>query len=223
MRDNRITEIAQHLTSEHNVITNQVIHSLIVSCFQLPMTVHSAGEIPKVLGLVWNFLDKWKGDISMVKSFTLISNFLIGLSLLLSLRIEHDDSLLKNLLNKEILPEISSWLKIEALDDKVKDFLLGSQIFMNGVVKGPKKRHSFIQMGDWKVTLRSKSNRKILLNGTKKMMLIEKMVTVFQLVRLVSIILNMFTYIYHNFRSKLNPIKAVLEISELVLNWTMLL
>ena len=159
------------------------------------MTVHSAGEIPKVLRLIWNFLDKWKGDITMVKSFTLISNLLIGLSLLLSLRIEHDDSLLKNLLNKEILPEISSWLKIEALDDKVKDFLLGSQIFMNDVVKGAKKRHSFIQMGDWEMTLRNKSNRKILLNGTKKMMLIEKMVTVFQLVRLVSIILNMFTYI----------------------------
>ena len=150
------------------------------------MTVHLAGDIPKVLRLIWNFLDKWKGDITMVKSFTMISNLLIGLSLLLSLRIENGDSLTKDLLSKEILPEIFSWLKIEALDDKVKEFLLGSQMFMNDLVKGAKKRHSFIQLGDWKVTLRSESSRKTLLNGTKKMMLIEKMATVLQLVRLVS-------------------------------------
>ena len=184
---NRLTEIAEHLTMHDHDVTTQVIKALTDECYQLQATVRTALEIPNVLKIIWNFLDKWKGDIIMVKSLTLISNMLVAKSFLLSLRIDFDKRLLVDLLEKKIVSDISAWLKIKALDNKVKDFLLGSQSVMVDFVHLVQKGHSFIQMGDWKVTLRNGTNQKSLLNGISKMTLTEKIGTVLELVCLVSI------------------------------------
>ena len=167
-------------------IDTLVIDTLTEVCFKLPLKARFCVEIHSVLTIIWAFLDKWKQDVVMVKSVTLLSNLLMAKLFLLSLNTDCDLGQTIKVLDKGIIPRISTWLKLKAIDKKVKVLLLGSKRFMEDFVNMVQKDHSVIQLGDWKVSLRKESNQKILLTGVNKMALIEKAASILGLICLVS-------------------------------------
>ena len=188
-KEHKIKDIAEHLNSPYPGVITHVINTLTDECFRLPLSSIFVLEIQNVLHIIWKFLDKWKGDIIMVKSITLLSNLLVAKAFQLILRHDDDEhkANLLRLLEKRLLLQIHDWLGIKIIAKKAKRYLTGSKYFMEDFVSSVKKRHRGIQLGDWKVSLRHERNRKSLVSGICQMSLLEQVSTVLELICFVSI------------------------------------
>ena len=184
--ENKLKEIADLLNITISGVKTQVIERLTDVCFKMPLKPVFSLEIHYVLQIIWTFLDKWKQDVVMVKSVTLLSNLLVAKLFLLYLNAVCELGRTIKLLEKELIPRVSSWLKLKAIDRKVKVLLQGSKTFMGDFVKMVQKGHSVIQFGDWNVSLRSETNQKVMTAGVNKMALIEKTASILGLLWMVS-------------------------------------
>ena len=184
--EHKLKEIANHLGMPIPDIQTLVIESLTFVCFKMPLKSELFAETHDVLKIIWTFVEKWKQNVEMVRSVVLLSNLLTSKLLLLFLNTNCELKRVINLLDKDIILRVASWIKAKRIDDKVKELFKGCKMFMEDFVKMVQKTNSVIQFGDWKISLRSETNQKVLLSGINKMTLIEKAASVFGLIWMVS-------------------------------------
>ena len=184
--EQKLKEIANLLDTSVPDMQSLVIECLTDVCFKMPLKAEIFAGTHDVLKIVWAFVEKWKQNVDMVRFVVLLSNLLTSKLFLLFLNTNCELKRVINLLDKDIIPRVSSWIKAKRMDDKVKELFKGCKMFMEDFVKMVQKTNSVIQFGDWKVSLRSETNQKVLLSGINKMTLIEKAASVFGLVWMVS-------------------------------------
>ena len=188
-KEYRLREIADHLNIPISGLKTRVIESLTDVCFKMPQKAEICVEIHHVLKTIWAFLEKWKQDVEMVKSVTLLSNLILAKLFLLFLNTDCEIGQITKLIEKELTPRVSSWMQLKEIDKKVKVLLSGAKSFMEDFVKIVQKGHSVIQFGDWNDSLRSKTNQKTMIESVHKMTLIEKAASMLGLLWMVSTLL----------------------------------